>query len=177
MTVETDLRSIRRDYQSTGIYRDDMQRDPVQQFSLWLQDAVDTIDASAMTLATASKEAIPSARMVLLKHFDTRGFCWYTDSRSQKGQQLAGNPHAALLFHWHDFNRQVRIVGKVEKLTKEDADHYYYSRPQGSRFSAAASEQTSVIDNVRYWNIVLINYTNNTPMAMYHAPVPGLVTG
>lgn len=149
MTPEIDLRDTRRDYQGTGIRRADMHSDPVQQFATWLQDVVDAnaIDATSMTLATASKAAIPSARIVLLKHFDRHGFCWYTDSRSQKGQQLAENPNAALVFHWRDLNRQVRIVGTVEKLGTEDADNYYYSRPQGSRFSAAASHQTSTIDN------------------------------
>jgi len=85
---------------------------------------------------------------VLLKHYDEQGLTWYTDSRSQKGQELAANPHAALLFHWRDLNRQIRISGKVEQLPAQAADKYFYSRPQGSRYSAAVSHQSSVIDNI-----------------------------
>lgn len=128
--------------------RADMLADPIEQFSQWLQQAIDAdaIDATAMTLATAGLDAIPSARIVLLKHFDAGGFCWYTDSRSQKGQQLAANPHAAILFHWRDLNRQVRITGRVEKLPGENADEYFQSRPPSSRLSAAASFQSAPVD-------------------------------
>ena len=82
-----------------------------------------------------------------MKHFDDQGFCWYTDSRSQKGQQLAENPRAALLFHWRDLSRQIRVHGKVIQLPAEDAEQYFRSRPEGSRFSAAASHQTAVIES------------------------------
>ena len=149
MSNDSDLRDVRRDYQSTGIFRHELASDPVEQFSTWLNDAREcgAIDATAMTLATADKDAHPSARIVLLKHFDAEGFCWYTDSRSQKGQQLAENPHAALLFHWRDLNRQVRIVGTVTPLAPVAADEYFHSRPLGSRFSAAASLQSAEVEN------------------------------
>ena len=149
MTIKTDLRDVRRDYESAGIRRADMLSDPFEQFSRWLQDAVDVgaIDATSMVLATAGADALPSARVVLLKHVDEDGFCWYTDSRSQKGQQIAANPNAALLFYWREFNRQVRVVGRVEQLSAESADNYFYSRPEGSRFSAASSHQTTVVEN------------------------------
>ncbi|MEM7293125.1 MAG: pyridoxamine 5'-phosphate oxidase [Pseudomonadota bacterium] len=131
------------------MYRRDLDPDPIAQFSVWLDDARESgaIDATSMALATAGANGHPSARIVLLKHFDAEGFCWYTDSRSQKGQQLAENPNAALLFHWRDLNRQVRIVGTVDALPHEAADEYFYSRPVGSRFSAAASEQTTEIQD------------------------------
>ncbi len=149
MTTETDLRGVRRDYQSTGIRRSDLDDSPFKQLSLWLQDAVDAgaIDATAMTLATADASAHPSARIVRLKHADDSGFCWYTDSRSQKGQHMAENPSAALLFYWRDQNRQVRVTGKVEQLPIVDAEEYFHSRPEGSRFSAASSHQTAPVEN------------------------------
>jgi pyridoxamine 5'-phosphate oxidase len=99
-----------------------------------------------MTLATADSEGRPSARIVLLKHFDDDGFCWYTDSRSQKGRELAANPLAALLFHWRDLSRQVRLHGTAALLPAAEADDYFLMRPEGSRFSAAASHQSAVIE-------------------------------
>ena len=149
MAVEMDLTSVRREYESQRIHVAEMNADPIAQFGEWLQKTRDLnlLDSTAMTLATADTDGQPSARIVLLKHFDDQGFCWYTDSRSQKGQQLAANPQAALLFHWRDLSRQIRVHGKVSRLSAEDAEQYFQSRPEGSRFSAAASHQTSVIES------------------------------
>ncbi len=148
MEIEMDLSDVRRDYESHGITRKDMDPDPFVQFGGWLQRARDLelLDATAMTLATADADGQPSARIVLLKHFDDDGFCWYADSRSQKGVELDANPKAALLFHWRDLSRQVRVHGTVEKLPAEDAEKYFLMRPEGSRFSAAASMQSAVVD-------------------------------
>ncbi len=145
--LDMDLKDVRRDYEAQGITRKDMDSDPVVQFGHWLQRARDLelLDATAMTLATCDVDGQPSARIVLLKHVDDEGFCWYTDSRSQKGRELAANPRAALLFHWRDLSRQVRVHGKVAPLPAEDADKYFNLRPEGSRFSAAASVQTAEI--------------------------------
>ena len=144
-----DLGDYRRDYESQSIGERDLDPDPIVQFGRWLQDAIDigAIDATAMTLATASGDGIPSARIVLLKKFDDAGFCWFSDSRSQKGQELEANDQAALLFHWRDMSRQVRIQGRVERLPAEEAEAYFHSRPNGSRFSAAASHQSSPVEN------------------------------
>lgn len=149
MSNSIDLGDVRRDYESTGIRKADLDRDPVLQFGRWLQDARDLklIDSTAMTLATATNEGIPSARVVLLKHYDADGFSWYTDARSQKGQELAANPQAALLFHWRDLSRQIRVQGTVERLPAGSADSYFHSRPEGSRFSAASSKQSSFVDD------------------------------
>ena len=149
MTNKKDLSGYRRDYESQSIGKADLDPDPMIQFGRWLHDAIDigAIDATAMTLATATREGIPSARIVLLKKFDDAGFCWFTDSRSQKGQELAVNHQAALLFHWRDMSRQIRLQGSVEQLPVEEADAYFNSRPDGSRFSAAASHQSSSVDN------------------------------
>jgi pyridoxamine 5'-phosphate oxidase len=148
MAIEMDLSDVRREYESHGISRHDMDPDPFVQFGRWLQRARDLelLDATAMTLATADSEGRPSARVVLLKHFDDDGFCWYTDSRSQKGRELAANPLAALLFYWRDLSRQVRLHGTVALLPAAEADQYFLMRPEGSRFSAAASHQSAVIE-------------------------------
>jgi len=147
MSESKDLTDVRRDYESTGIRKADLDHDPIRQFGRWLQDARDLklIDSTAMTLATVSNDGIPSARVVLLKHFDADGFSWYTDARSQKGQELAANPQAALLFHWRDLSRQIRVQGTVERLSADSADSYFHSRPEGSRFSAASSCQSSTV--------------------------------
>jgi len=149
MTNKKDLSGYRRDYESQTISKADLDSNPVVQFGRWLQDAIDidAVDATAMTLATATADGVPSARIVLLKKFDDAGFCWFTDSRSQKGQELAANNQAALLFHWRDMSRQIRVQGSVEQLAAEQADSYFNSRPDGSRFSAAASHQSSLVKN------------------------------
>ncbi len=147
MTIEVDLSDVRRDYEAHGLTRKDMDSDPFVQFGQWLQRARDLelIDATAMTLATADGSGRPSARIVLLKHFDADGFCWYTDSRSHKGRDLSQNPNAELLFHWRDLSRQVRVHGSVAPLPEADAEKYFLMRPEGSRFSAAASVQSAEI--------------------------------
>lgn len=147
MTIKMDLTDVRREYESHGITRKEMNSDPIVQFGSWLQRARDLelLDATAMTLATADIEGRPSARIVLLKHVDADGFCWYTDSHSQKGREIDANPQAALLFHWRDLSRQVRVQGKVEVLPADDAEKYFMMRPEGSRFSAAASRQSSEV--------------------------------
>lgn len=149
MTNQKDLSDYRREYESQGMRKADLNADPVRQFGQWLQEANDLnlIDSTAMTLATADANGMPSARIVLLKNYDERGFCWYTDSRSQKGLELSVNPQAALLFHWRDLSRQIRVQGTVEALPASDAEAYFNSRPEGSRFSAASSCQTSIVKN------------------------------
>ena len=149
MANKGDLGGHRRDYESKSIGKQDLDPDPVLQFGRWLQDAIDigAIDATAMTLATATGDGIPSARIVLLKKFDDAGFCWFTDSRSQKGRELVTNDQAALLFYWRDMSRQVRVQGRVEQMAAEEAEAYFNSRPVGSRLSAAASHQSSPVDS------------------------------
>ncbi len=139
----------RRDYESKSIGKQDLDPDPVLQFGRWLQDAIDigAIDATAMTLATATSDGIPSARIVLLKKFDNAGFCWFTDARSQKGRELVTNDQAALLFYGRDLSRQVRVQGKVEQMAAEEAETYFNSRPEFSRFSAAASLQSAPVES------------------------------
>ena len=119
------------------------------QFQHWFDQAVEAQlpEPNAMTIATATKDGIPSARIVLLKGFDDRGFVFYTNYNSHKAQELIDNPHAALVFLWTELERQIRIVGSVEKISAEESDTYFYSRPIGSRLGAWASEQSQVIVN------------------------------
>ncbi|CAN5525195.1 pyridoxamine 5'-phosphate oxidase [soil metagenome] len=121
--------------------------DPLALFTHWFADALaaDIIEPYAMTLATATPDGRPAARMVLLRGFDEQGFCFYTNYESRKGQELTMNPQAALLFWWGKLERQVRIEGHIEKLTPDESDAYFNSRPLGSRFGAIVSAQSQVI--------------------------------
>ncbi|RDE24125.1 pyridoxamine 5'-phosphate oxidase [Motiliproteus coralliicola] len=139
-----DLTRIRREYLAESFDEQDLQEQPHQQFHRWFEQhrQLDPANATAMVLATASEQGLPSARIVLLKHFDQGGYCWYTDYRSLKGQQLAANPQAELLFYWPELDRQVRISGQVEKLERASAEQYFSERPRGSQLSAAISHQS-----------------------------------
>jgi pyridoxamine 5'-phosphate oxidase len=143
--ASTAIADLRKDYTQAGLEQGDPS--PFKQFELWFNQALaaDLLEPNAMTLATVTSDGKPDARIVLLKGFDTRGFVFYTNYRSQKGQELAANPHAALVFLWGDLERQVRVVGRVEKATNLEADTYFQSRPLGSRLGAWASTQSEVI--------------------------------
>ncbi|MFT7652774.1 MAG: pyridoxamine 5'-phosphate oxidase [Limisphaerales bacterium] len=140
---------VRREYDKGQLTRADLTADPLELFSLWLNDAqtAELTDATAMTVATADGEGKPAARIVLLKHHDADGFVFYTDFRSGKGQALAINPQIQLLFYWREFERQVRIFGHVEAVPDAKSTAYFHSRPLESQISAAASEQSAVIDS------------------------------
>ena len=140
---------LRREYSSDGLRESDAAENPFDQFELWFQQAVDAkIDLpDAMTLATASKDGIPSARIVLLRGFDERGLVFFTDYQSQKGQELAENPRAALVFYWRELDRQVRVSGSVNTVSRRESEKYFRSRPVGSQLAALASNQGEVIPN------------------------------
>lgn len=142
-----DISDLRRDYSFTGLTEADLLADPIAQFQVWFADVLekDPHDPTAMTLATAGRDGRPSARIVLLKGYDERGFVFYTNYRSRKGRELEENPHAALVFYWPDFDRQVRIEGTVERTSAEESEAYFRSRPLGSRLGAWASAQSEVI--------------------------------
>jgi pyridoxamine 5'-phosphate oxidase len=128
--------------------RADLDPDPLRQFAAWFTQAADAVDTpEAVVLATASPTGAPSARMVLLKGFDQRGFVFYTNYFSRKGQEIAQNPRAALLFHWTPLGRQVRIEGVVHRIDAAESDAYFRTRPPGSRLSAAASPQSRPVAN------------------------------
>ena len=147
MEGEIDHRSTRRDFRYGSLSRSDLDPDPWVQMQRWLQEAegAGNFDPTAMALATADGNGAPSVRYVLLKHFDAQGICWYTDSRSEKGEELAVNPYAAAAFYWPELDRQLRLQGPVSLLPEADAESYFQQRPMGSRLAAAASEQSRTI--------------------------------
>jgi pyridoxamine 5'-phosphate oxidase len=144
------LDALRKSYEQGVLLESDVAAEPFAQFQAWLDAALarsDVPEPNAMTLATVGGDLRPSTRIVLIKGFDARGLVWFTNYHSKKGQELAGNPFAALQFHWVAMERQVRIEGVVEKVSDAESDAYFHSRPLGSRIGALASEQSSVIAN------------------------------
>jgi len=143
---------IRKEYTQKALMESDLDVDPIRQFNIWWQEAVEAkiIEVNAMTLATASAEGVPSARTVLLKAFSERGFVFFTNYDSFKGQQLSENPKACLVFFWKEIERQVRITGIVEKTSSEESNDYFQSRPKASQVGAVASPQSQVIES-RQW--------------------------
>lgn len=146
-SMNISLADLRQNYTRFGLTETDADRDPLQQFKTWFEEAIaaELPDANAMTLATATPDGKPTARIVLLKGFDDRGFVFYTNYNSRKGQQLQRNPHAALVFLWQPLERQIRIEGSVERATEEESDLYFSRRPLGSQIGAWASEQSQAI--------------------------------
>ena len=139
---------LRREYQHHGgLTKADAADNPFDQFEKWFNDAIEAnIDLpDAMTLATATLDGIPSARMVVLRGFDREGFCFYTDYNSQKGRELAANPYAAAVFYWRELDRQVRISGTIVKMTDTESDAYFASRPRDSQLAVRTECQTVVI--------------------------------
>ena len=143
------LAHIRKEYKMNRLSRDNAAENAMQQFEQWWNDAVksEIEEVNAMTLATASSDGLPSARIVLLKGISPAGFQFFTNYESFKGKQLMENPRACLVFFWKELQRQVRITGLVEKLSREKSDDYFNSRPEGSRIGALASPQSEVIES------------------------------
>lgn len=138
---------MRRDFESEGLDREHLNDDPVAQFQAWFDDARNAgiLEPNAMSLATTGSDQMPDLRTVLLKYFDSQGFVFYTNYGSRKARELDENPRAALLFPWIGLNRQVRIQGKVEKVSKAESLRYFASRPRGSQLGAWVSEQSKAI--------------------------------
>jgi pyridoxamine 5'-phosphate oxidase len=147
MANNGDLSSLRKEYLQSGIVRKDLKSNPIEQFSLWLSQAMDAdiIEPSAMSLAT-SDDSI-GIRTVLLKYFDEKGFVFFTNYESKKSKQIQSNPQAAILFPWLALERQVKIIGKVEKISNLESLKYFSSRPKDSQIGAWASEQSSRISS------------------------------
>ena len=143
------LADMRKSYQQAELLEAQALAEPLKQFELWLNHALqaEVLEANAMTLATVSSQLRPSTRVVLIKGFDERGLVWFTNYDSRKGQELAGNPFAALQFHWVELERVVRIEGRVDKISDEESDAYFHSRPLDSRIGAWASPQSQVISS------------------------------
>jgi pyridoxamine 5'-phosphate oxidase len=146
------IADLRQEYMRAGLAESDALADPFAQFERWLKDALAAPLplANAMTLATVTPQGAPDARVVLLKGVDGGGFVFYTNYDSRKGRQIAARPEACLVFLWTQLERQVRIEGKVEKVSAADSDGYFASRPAGARLSACASAQSEVVLNRKY---------------------------
>jgi len=143
------IENLRLDYIQSELVEEGVNENPFLQFEDWFQEAINAElkEPNAMTLATVSSEGFPSARIVLLKGFDENGFVFYTNYESRKGKELLKNNKAALVFHWAELERQVRIEGLVEKTSQETSEKYFNSRPRGSQLGAISSPQSEVIEN------------------------------
>jgi pyridoxamine 5'-phosphate oxidase len=145
--MKPSIADLRKEYATQILLEKDVNSHPIEQFSVWWDQAIESKieEANAMTLATASTDGVPSARIVLLKSFDEKGFVFFTNYKSFKGMQLEENPKACLVFFWKELERQVRILGLVEKVNNEENNAYFNSRPVGSRIGAWTSPQSQVI--------------------------------
>jgi pyridoxamine 5'-phosphate oxidase len=164
------IAAIRKEYRLKTLLEKEVDPDALAQFKIWWQEALDSNieEANAMTLATASADGLPAARIVLLKGVAPEGFSFFTNYNSYKAQQLAENPRACLVFFWRELERQVRITGLVEKLPASESDAYYLTRPEASRIGAWASPQSQIIES-RDW---LLDRENRLKQQYRDQPVP-----
>ena len=144
---EQDIQNLRQDYSAATLSEKEISPNPIKQFDKWFNEALaaNVPEPNAMTLATATHDGRPSARIVLLKGFDNNGFTFYTNYLSRKGKEMAKNPLASVVFFWGPLERQVRIEGTIEKLSREQSEAYFHSRPKGSQLGAAVSPQSQEI--------------------------------
>ena len=159
----TDLHNLRKDYKQDTLSKSQVDENPIVQFGTWMNEAISStlvIEPNAMTLITSTPDGKPSARVVLLKSFDNEGFVFYTNYESRKGHELNVNPHACIVFDWHVMERQVRIEGIVKKLSPEESDRYFNSRPKSSQLGAWISPQSTFIDNRQELDDRRINIEN-----------------
>lgn len=153
MSIEkSTIQNLRQDYRSASLNEEDVSQNPYLQFEKWFSEALNAkvLEPNAMTLATATANGIPTARIVLLKEFTEEGFVFYTNYNSNKGKEIEENPYAALVFFWGDLERQVRIEGVVEKVSEEESTQYFQSRPKGSQLGAIVSPQSKAIPNRKF---------------------------
>ena len=167
----TNLADLRKSYEHAELDEAASSPDPLKQFELWLQQAIDAQlpEPNAMTLATVGDHGRPSTRLVLIKGYDARGIVWYTNYHSRKGRELAANPFAALQFHWVELERVVRIEGQVEKAGADESDAYYQTRPLDSRLGAWASPQSEVIASRA---VLVANAAKYGAQFLLHPPRP-----
>ncbi len=150
MAIDTKaIENLRQDYRSAALTEKEVASDPISQFANWFSQALDSglYEPNAMTLATSTHDGKPSARILLMKGFSHEGFTFYTNYLSRKGKEIAKNPVVALVFYWGELERQVRIEGTIEKVSKEESERYFHSRPKGSQIGAMASPQSQPIES------------------------------
>ena len=165
-----DLESLRREYLHGGLSRDDLASEPFDQFSTWMQQAIDLkiADPTAMTVATVAANGQPSQRMVLLKHFDEKGFVFYTNFGSRKADELGQNAKISLHFPWHAIDRQVKVCGEAAKVSTAQSLKYFASRPRESQLAAVASQQSSVLTSRTF----LLNQFESLKQKFRHGEIP-----
>lgn len=165
------IADLRKSYEKAELSEDASNADPFKQFDRWLNEAIqsEVPEPNAMTLATVANNMRPSTRVVLIKGYDELGIVWYTNYESRKGKELAGNPFAALQFHWVELERVVRIEGRMEKVSDEESDTYFHSRPLDSRIGAWASPQSQVIDGR---TVLVTNAAKYAAQFMLNPPRP-----
>lgn len=144
-----DIRDVRSEYSKSELRKEHVNKNPIEQFKDWFNHAIemDVSEVNAMTIATALPNGLPSARIVLLKEVDDKGFVFFTNYEGRKGKELAQNPRAALLFYWKELEQQIRIEGKVKKISNKESDAYFDLRPLESKMSAIVSRQSSVVQH------------------------------
>ena len=149
LSKEKKLSDFRIDYELNKLSKPGVDKNPFSEFKLWFDLVLkaNVIEPNAMTIATANKDGFPSARVVLLKEFNESGFTFFTNYLSRKGREISENPNATLLFWWREFERQVRIEGKIEKISRKDSEEYFNLRPLKSRYGALASNQSAVVES------------------------------
>jgi pyridoxamine 5'-phosphate oxidase len=165
------IADLRKSYEKAELSEDASASDPLKQFERWLNEAIhsEVPEPNAMTVATVASNMRPSTRVVLIKGYDERGIVWYTNYDSRKGKELAGNPFAALQFHWVELERVVRIEGRMEKISDAESDAYFHSRPLDSRIGAWASPQSQVIDGR---TVLVTNAAKYAAQFMLNPPRP-----
>jgi pyridoxamine-phosphate oxidase len=163
---QQEIQNLRQDYSASTLSENSTKGDPIKQFEQWFNEALEAKlhEPNAMTLSTATINGKPSARIVLLKGFHTGGFIFFTNYLSRKGKEIAKNPHGALTFFWGGLERQVRIEGTIEKVSKEESEKYFHSRPKGSQVGAVVSPQSQEIESrellEQKWNELEAEYTD-----------------
>jgi len=150
--MKISLADLRKNYTQGGLTEEDISQNPFEQFRHWFEQALESqiLEPNAMTLATVNEAGKPTARIVLLKNLDEKGFVFFTNYESKKGKNIAVNPFGCLVFLWGELERQVRVEGKIEKITPEESDQYFHSRPIGSQLGAHISPQSQIIPNREY---------------------------
>jgi pyridoxamine 5'-phosphate oxidase len=167
---DKDIQNLRRQYSKSTLSVSSVSKDPFKQFEKWFQDVLNSgfLEPNAMTLATATKAGKPSARVVLLKGIHDGGFVFYTNYKSKKGKDIEDNPFGSILFYWDRLERQVRIEGKIEKVSHQESEEYFNTRPYKSRVGAWASKQSSVIESrsaiVREFLKYMMKFKTHVPL-------------
>jgi pyridoxamine 5'-phosphate oxidase len=168
-----DLSKLRKQYSKSSLSVSSVNKDPFKQFDKWMLEVLRSgfYEPNAMTIATADKNGKPSARVVLLKGIDNTGFLFFTNYKSEKGKDIEQNPYGSLLFYWDKLERQVRIDGKLEKVSKEESEAYFNTRPYKSRLGAWASKQSTVIESrsviVKEFLKYMVKFRNHVPLPDY----------